>query len=67
MGYLGLSRPLPGYNELSRLSSAICGNCWLSLAVYGYLWLSLSSIRAQVEAGESNFLLFESFIFFLLL
>ena len=45
------------------LSLALLEYLWLSPAITGYHWLSLSSIRMQVGARESKFLLY---IFFLL-
>ena len=44
---------------------AISGYLWLYLAIFGYIWLSLWSIMyqgVQVEAEESNLLLFETFV-----
>ena len=69
-----LPRSISGYNALGYLwlSKAISGYLWLSKAISGYLWVSLaisdylycvSTIRVQVEAGESKLLLFETFFF----
>ena len=48
LGYPKLSPDLP-YQAISAISGYIC----LSLAISDYLWLFLSSIRVQVEAGET--------------
>ena len=63
LGYLKLSWALSEYNELYRLSLAISGNCWLYMVISSYLY-RVSSIRVQVEAGESNLLLFQFLSFF---
>ena len=82
LNYLSQSQSNPGYIRLSKLSWAISGYLRLSQAISVYLCLSLiisgcfyqvSSIRVQVEEGESKLLPFETFpcffffIFFLLL
>ena len=61
--YLGLSRTISSYNELSQICLAISGYQWSSRAISGYLY-QVSSIRVQVEAGESKILLFETFPLF---
>ena len=49
-----LSQSILVYLEVSRAIMIYLNYLWLSLVISGYLRIPLSSIRVQVEAGESK-------------